>query len=540
MKNSGRSPLLWLFLPIALGFLAGPFLSLNFSFLSIAPALLGLGFLLFTRGTKELRLFIFFISSFIGALLYYPINQNTPQIQLLDLPEREIICTLKIEKVFKQNFDNPSLSGIGHILKAPSHLDYLTGQKVFLTLKDLDESKEVYKSSIIDLRGVISPNKKPSISDLNFSFQQSLSLQGIHYKIFRIELQKVTNSHFYQGHLHQLRKWIHHLLLREPFFANNKDFRNTLLALITGEKTYLPLKEEIFYKLSGTMHLFTISGLHIGIIALALHKILTFIIGHRFTKSFLILLTLLLIVELTGGKTAAYRAFWMSSIFLLAPLLSRKFVLFNSLLVAAFLELLVYPSHIWSLSFQLSYSVVLSIILVGLPVNESLKKYFNPYQWTNKPSHWRVTSSKLGQSAISALVISTTAFIPSTLLLHPLMHSFSPYAILLNLLLIPIVTVLLPVVLGSIPIHAFFSSINSSWNNWIYFTFDLIIGLMSQIIEWTLHLPYGVIYILCVNPSLSKILTLSYVAMILFIKIEAYQKLIAGILMFTAYYYIMT
>jgi hypothetical protein len=132
------------------------------------------------------------------------------------------------------------------------------------------------KGSSVSVLAVLSKTKQTKhLHHLNSSFDESLSLQGIYYRLSRVRLKEILDTPF----IAKKKKNLHNLILLKiqsaPHLDNEKKWRNILLALISGEKTFLPQRETLLYKWSGTMHIFTISGLHIGILAVLIYKLLS-------------------------------------------------------------------------------------------------------------------------------------------------------------------------------------------------------------------------------------------------------------------------
>ena len=69
---------------------------------------------------------------------------------------------------------------------------------------------------------------------------------------------------------------------------------------------------------SGTFHIFSISGLHVGVIATALHALFQILRVPRRAAVFVTVAVLWLYVQVTGAGTPALRAFLMIAFFLSA------------------------------------------------------------------------------------------------------------------------------------------------------------------------------------------------------------------------------
>jgi len=148
---------------------------------------------------------------------------------------------------------------------------------------------------------------------------------------------------------------------------------SVLKALLVGERSDIPAELKMVFYRSGVGHILAISGLHIGIIATVsffiFRWLLSFIkplLWNAWTRKSAALLTLIPVWAyglLAGMSPSTLRAVIMVSIFLAALLLEKDQDSFNTLAVAAFLILILNPPSLFSISFQLSFTAVFSILL---------------------------------------------------------------------------------------------------------------------------------------------------------------------------------
>jgi len=160
-------------------------------------------------------------------------------------------------------------------------------------------------------------------------------------------------------------------LIRE----STKDYKafSILSALTTGIKEYIPEKLKEDFSKSGTSHVLAISGLHMSIIAGIAFFLFNFIFS-RF-KFLLIrglsgklaamatLFPLSCYALVSGLSPSTQRAFIMLTIYILSYIVEREKDVLNSLAAAALIILVIDPCALFAVSFQLSFSAVLFIIL---------------------------------------------------------------------------------------------------------------------------------------------------------------------------------
>jgi len=148
--------------------------------------------------------------------------------------------------------------------------------------------------------------------------------------------------------------------------------RNVLKALITGEKTLLSRELRDDFNRAGVSHILAISGLHIGIVASFAFFLfnwvfsrINFFLWKGWTKKGAALLSLFPVILygfLAGMSPSTQRAVIMVTVFLMTFWFERDRDIINTLSIAAIVILIISPSSLFSISFQLSFSAVFFII----------------------------------------------------------------------------------------------------------------------------------------------------------------------------------
>lgn len=152
----------------------------------------------------------------------------------------------------------------------------------------------------------------------------------------------------------------------------------TYRAMILGDKSLLTPEQKDAFARTGVMHVFAISGLHVGFAAGILYFALSALGVRRSFQPFAALPLLFLYVCACGGRPSAMRAFGMVAIVWLASLLGRGAKPIDSLVLAAIISLAIFPSDISDAGFSLSYCVAASIFVYSLPLFEFLSSRFAP------------------------------------------------------------------------------------------------------------------------------------------------------------------
>lgn len=115
---------------------------------------------------------------------------------------------------------------------------------------------------------------------------------------------------------------------------------------------------------TGTIHVLAVSGLHVGIVAVALLAIFGLLRVPKRVLPILTVAALVLYMVLIGAPPSVSRATLMAALILVGTFLQRKPEIINSLAVAAIALLAWDTNSLFDVGFQLSFAAVLSIILL--------------------------------------------------------------------------------------------------------------------------------------------------------------------------------
>jgi len=213
-----------------------------------------------------------------------------------------------------------------------------------------------------------------------------------------------------------------------------------LIGMVLGDTTTMPERIQEQFRGTGTFHLFSVSGLHVGILAALLWYGFKSLRLPRRHAAFLIIFILFFYALMTGLKPASLRATIMAAIVLLGLITSRRPVLLNNLLAAAFLILLADTNQLFNAGFQLSFSVVAAIFIMEGPIRTLLEKPFHPDPFF--PEKLLSTPQRLGfrsgQKLAALSAVSAAAWIGSLPLTLAYFHLISFTALPANLMAVPV------------------------------------------------------------------------------------------------------
>src|ERR1700758_142979 len=172
------------------------------------------------------------------------------------------------------------------------------------------------------------------------------------------------------------REWMQSALCRG--LEDAPEVQNFLSGIVLGLRHQTPEEIEEPFQQTGTLHLFAVAGLHVGIVAALLWMLATVARLSRKSAAALIIPLLLFYAAVTGLHISSVRAAVMSSILLGGFFFDRKAFVLNSLAAAAFFLLCWDTNELFSTGFQLSFAVVGAIILLADPLSAFLQNWSAP------------------------------------------------------------------------------------------------------------------------------------------------------------------
>lgn len=201
-----------------------------------------------------------------------------------------------------------------------------------------------------------------------------------------------------------------------------------LMGVLLGARGAMPELLYSGYKGAGLAHIVVVSGFNLALLAGAVSAVL-----RRWFQpalgSLLAAAVIIAYTAFTGGELPVVRAAIMALVALPAGWLGRRAAALNSLAIAAAVMALAEPLVLWNISFQLSFSATLGLVLLADPLAEWLSKF------------WARARGRVAEEA-GALAQFFAACIAAPLACFPvsagLFGVFNPLALLANLLVLPL------------------------------------------------------------------------------------------------------
>ncbi len=273
--------------------------------------------------------------------------------------------------------------------------------------------------------------------------------------------------------------------------AGLDDFPETaglLRALLLGYREELPEAHERAFSRTGMLHIFAVSGLHVGVMAALAIGLLQGLGLPRYRWILVLAPLLIFYTVLTGMKPSAVRACAMALAYWSASLLWRRPDPPSALALACMALLLWDPLQLLAPGFLLSFVVVTGLVVLGGPLHGwmSARLRGDALQLPLRSS-WSETVDAVRRYGVGLASTSVVAWLCSSPLIASVFHLFSPVAILGNLLVVPMAFVM--VLTGCL------SLITGGLSPWLAEVFNhanrLFFSLVLVWIEWMDRVPHG-------------------------------------------------
>ncbi len=211
-------------------------------------------------------------------------------------------------------------------------------------------------------------------------------------------------------------------------------------SMVLGMRGETPAEMKAMFQKTGTLHLFAVSGLNVAMLAAIAWYLLKPLRFSRAGAFFVIMPLLIAYAIATGLGASCVRATVMAGFFLAAPIAGRPAVPLNSIAAAALAILAWETNELFSPGFQLSFVLVLMIMLLAEPISRRVERIAKPDDfipvelWTasqkTRMTLWKILSQATG--------VTIAAWLGSLFFMAGYFHLISPVAIVANSIAVPL------------------------------------------------------------------------------------------------------
>ncbi|MCJ8322479.1 MAG: ComEC/Rec2 family competence protein [Rhizobiales bacterium] len=319
-------------------------------------------------------IFAVFLPFFAGFLGFFAANLEYLQVQ-----------TVKIERIFYKTKISGTIVDIelysqqnSRILIKPDYIEKLDNPNLpkYIRLNLKNHQNNLQIGGYIKATAQLFPLPKAAIVGgydfgKNLYYQSIGAVGSVAKKYLPMQQILAVEPNYYlnlKNQFHNLR-----LYLAQHITANLDGVsRDMTLAILLGIKMDRESRSYLALKNVGLAHLLAISGLHMGFamgmifyiirLVLAFFPFGTFRLSIKKIAAFISIFSGLFYLLLTGGSLATERAFIMASLIMLAVLIDREALTMRNLALALLVMLLLKPSALMNVGFQMSFAATAAII----------------------------------------------------------------------------------------------------------------------------------------------------------------------------------
>jgi competence protein ComEC len=405
-----RAPLLWLVLPWMVGLALGRTITLAEPrrLLMLAAGGTLLAVIAARRLPRAWGLCLCAAMVLLGAADYALHRRRLPEWDAL--PPREVRLALQVERVFASGRPDRA-NGLAIVIRAEPPVGELAAQRVYFSLTLRAGESAPTRSAVLAVTGVLAAVPREPAVD---SFEGYLADLGANFKVTRARVTAVEREPDTYHAFCARAAARFNVILGLGIEHKHPELAGLLRAMMLGETQELSEEQHGLFMRSGTMHLFAISGLNIGVIAVTLGWLLRALRLPGWARFILGAALLWLFVDITGVSPSAVRAWVMAVFFQAALLLWRPGNPLAALAASTVAVLTNAPLQVFTASFAMSYGIVAALLLMGVPLGEAWLARWSPWRdvpevaWTRWQRAtawaWQWTTTVLGVGVATSLV----------------------------------------------------------------------------------------------------------------------------------------
>ncbi len=312
-------------------------------------------YLLVPRWGREILISIIVLLMGVGYFQYRGIDKPAG---LADI-EEQIVSGVII------NYPSYKQDRTGFLLKTDKNNPYLKYIQVYC-----DFGAELNKGDQVTLQGKLEVPDKPG-NPGEFDYYTYLFNKRVFYIMSLSEAEDIKNivsSHGMRKMLNSYRTKMEEVVL-DLLPESEADL---FLGMLLGEKENLEENQYEMFQKTGIVHIFAVSGLHIGFLVLFFSYAASLSGVSKRTRFVGVMGCLLFYGSLIGWPISVQRAVIMASLALLAHYQGRQGGLSNSLGLAGMIIVLLDPYSLFTTSFQLSFMATWGLVCLY----PAIKNYF--------------------------------------------------------------------------------------------------------------------------------------------------------------------
>ena len=445
---------------------------------SVISLILLAGTALLHNSHKLFSLLSFIAGIFFLILARFPSEHfEPPHVSYFNHLGRDVEVTGVVVRDPQVVKDKTRLAFEVHSVRVTRHIAYQTQGQLLITLRDQARVPVAYGDELILSGQIFAPRDERNPGE--FDYAKYLASQDIYGLMYLHEGPQIKPT----GRIDAnpiLKYFIHpikHYVLELNHASLSLLSASILSGLLIGERGEIPSEVLSYFSYSGTIHILSISGLHIVFITALLFGFFSFLRLRYNLRIYLTLLCLVIYMGVADFIPSVVRAGLMTGIVLLGTLWQVRGNVINSLFVALIIILFAQPLALFNIGLQLSFTAVLSIVLI-YPRLEQICKHFGLF----KPGHM-----SFAEKVLALLLVSIAAQVGTIPFTAYYFYKIPMAALAANVLIVPLSSFVMS--LGFVSAMAgTFSPVMAQWFANVN---ELFIATMVKIAEWASKMPFA-------------------------------------------------
>ncbi|MDD3212979.1 MAG: DNA internalization-related competence protein ComEC/Rec2 [Eubacteriales bacterium] len=313
------------------------------------------------------------------------------------------------------------------------------------------------------------------------------------------------------------------------FQALMGDEGSLAMAMLLGDRDALSTDEQLAFQKAGVAHLMAVSGLHVGLLSVALLWLLNALTLRKAYHLPVMAAFLAFYCVITGFSPASVRASVMALLIMTAYAVGRKPDPLTTLAAAAIIVLAIHPLQLFSAGFVLSFAAMASILLLYAPIRRKVESWLPTRERHGRTGKVRGFFSSQYDNLKSLLAVSLSAQIGVLLPTAAVFHRLPLYGIVFNLCAVPLAGLLVPLYAVTLLV---------SFLPWIGGLLGAVLGLgakwgswlLLQLVGFSNALPYAQVRVPSPNLWAYAGLLLGVAAVSGFVRATRWKRVLAGAL----------
>lgn len=250
------------------------------------------------------------------------------------------------------------------------------------------------------------------------------------FPIYKCRVTKISKKYnIVKQKAFEIREYFSYIA--DKLFCEND--AGIMKSVLLGDKSELSNDIKDLYKASGISHILAISGLHISLIGMGLYKILRWLRNHEIVSVFISVTVMIIYGFMSGESISTVRAIFMFILLMAAKIFRRTYDLLTALSLSALYIAIINPYAYLSNGFYLSFAAVF-----GISVFSKSFEFKKKQNLTGIRSIFYNIYSYLLSALLAGFSVNYFTF---ALLLY-FFFEYPTYSILLNIIVVPLMSVL--------------------------------------------------------------------------------------------------